>query len=152
MQSKFFKNPNFPSLYELRKSCKYTQPRLTFLKIFEWKIEERKGRKNFFFVNSTKDDNVFYTYISMITTIKIFTFWYIKNVQKNVYTFLIKLLATAKQLIRRNSICRLKNQAIFHRVGIKIGLTPPPPQPPPPPSTHAHTTTNPLLKTKEWRS
>ena len=36
-----------------------------------------------------------------------------KKSSKNVYAFLIKLLATAKQLIRRNSICCLKNQAIF---------------------------------------
>ena len=49
---------------------------------------------------------------------------YIKKI-KNVYPFLIKLLATAKQLIRRNSICCLKNQAIFHRVSIEIVLTPP---------------------------
>ena len=48
---------------------------------------------------------------------------YIKS-YKNVCDFLIKLLATAKQLIRRNSNCRLKNQAIFHRVSIEIGLTP----------------------------
>ena len=33
--------------------------------------------------------------------------------KKNVYAIFIKLLATAKQLIRRNSICCLKNQAIF---------------------------------------
>ena len=46
---------------------------------------------------------------------------------KNVYAILRKLLATAKQLIRRNSICCLKNQAIFHRVSIEIGLTPPVP-------------------------
>ena len=44
---------------------------------------------------------------------------------KKVYAFLIKLSATTKQLIRRNSICCLKNQAIFHRVSIEIGLTPP---------------------------
>ena len=64
----------------------------------------------------------------MITTTKIFTCWYIKKVLKNVYAFFIKLLATAKQLIRRNSICCLKNQAIFHRVSIEMferGLTPP---------------------------
>ena len=30
IQSKLFKNPNFPSLYELRKTSKYTQPRPTF--------------------------------------------------------------------------------------------------------------------------
>ena len=30
MQSKLFKNPNFPSLYELRKTWKYKQPRPTF--------------------------------------------------------------------------------------------------------------------------
>ena len=46
---------------------------------------------------------------------------------KNVYAFLIKLLATAQQLSRRNSICCLKNQAIFYRVSIGIGLTSPHP-------------------------
>ena len=54
----------------------------------------------------------------MIRTIRIFTY-------KNAYAFFIKLLATSKQLIRRNSICCLKNQAIFHRVSIEIGLTSP---------------------------
>ena len=48
-----------------------------------------------------------------------------KKSLKNVYAFLIKLLATAKQLIRKNSICCLKNQIIFHRANIEIGLTPP---------------------------
>ena len=60
----------------------------------------------------------------MITTIKIFTYRYLKKVLKNVYAFLIKLLATAKQLIRRNFICCLKNQAKFHRASREIGLTP----------------------------
>ena len=46
---------------------------------------------------------------------------------KNVYAFFIKLLATSKQLFRRNSICCLKNQVIFHWVNIEIGLNPPPP-------------------------
>ena len=32
---------------------------------------------------------------------------------KKVYAFLTKLSATTKQLIRRNSICCLKNLAIF---------------------------------------
>ena len=45
--------------------------------------------------------------------------------KKNVYAYLIKLLATAKKLIRRSSICCLKNQAIFHRVSIEIRLAPP---------------------------
>ena len=53
----------------------------------------------------------------MITAIKIFTCSYIKKVLKNVYVFFIKLLATTKQLIRRNSICCLKNQAIFFSQG-----------------------------------
>ena len=48
-----------------------------------------------------------------------------KKSLKKVYAVLIKLLATPKQLIRNNSICCLKNQAIFHRVSIEIGLTPP---------------------------
>ena len=48
-------------------------------------------------------------------------FMYIKKSLR----LLIKLSATTKQLIRRNSICCLKNQAIFHRVSIEIGLTPP---------------------------
>ena len=38
-----------------------------------------------------------------------------------------KLLATAKQLIRKNSVCCLKNQAtLFHRASMQIGLTPSP--------------------------
>ena len=48
-----------------------------------------------------------------------------KKSLKNVYAISITLLATAKQLNRRNSFCCLKNQAIFHRVSIEIGLTPP---------------------------
>ena len=48
----------------------------------------------------------------------------LKKKFKNVYAFFIKLLATSKQLIRRNSICCLKNQVIFHRVNIEIGLNP----------------------------
>ena len=47
-------------------------------------------------------------------------------IYKNVYAFFIKLLATAKQLIRRNSICCLKNQGIFHRVSIGFESSPPP--------------------------
>ena len=90
----------------------------------------------------------------MIATIKIFTCRYIKKVLKNVYVFLIKPLATPKQLIRRNSICCLKNQAIFNRVSIEISLTSPLPllvfirslRTPPPPST-----TNPLLKIVCWK-
>ena len=42
---------------------------------------------------------------------------------KSVYAFLIKLSATTKQLITRNSICCLK--IFFNRVNIEIGLTPP---------------------------
>ena len=56
--------------------------------------------------------------------IYIYIYIYIK-VLKNVYVFLIKLLTTAKQLIRRKFACCLKNQAIFHRVSIEISLTPP---------------------------
>ena len=53
-------------------------------------------------------------------------FMYIKKSLR----LLIKLSATTKQLIRRNSICCLKNQAIFfHRVSIEIGLAPPLPSP-----------------------
>ena len=41
-----------------------------------------------------------------------------------LYAFLIKVSVTTKQLIRRNSVCSLKNLAIFfHRVSIEIGLT-----------------------------
>ena len=64
----------------------------------------------------------------MIATIKIFTCRYIKKVLKNVYAFLIKPLATPKHLIRRNSICCLKNQTIFNRVSIEISLTSPLPR------------------------
>ena len=52
-------------------------------------------------------------------------FIYKKKVEKNVYAFLVKRLTSTKQLIRRNSICCFKNQAIFfHRLSIEIGLTP----------------------------
>ena len=45
-----------------------------------------------------------------------FIYMYKKKVKKNIYACLIKLLATTKQFIRRNSFCCLKNQAIFfHR-------------------------------------
>ena len=98
----------------------------------------------------------FYTDIFAITAIKIFTCSYTKIFFKKMssYAFLIKLLATTKQLIRRNSICCLKNQAIFHRVSIDIGLTPPLPlfvfirslRTPPLPST-----ANPLLKRVCWK-
>ena len=43
---------------------------------------------------------------------------------KNVYAFFIKLLGTSKQFIKRNSIYCFKNQVIFHRVSIEIGLNP----------------------------
>ena len=62
-------------------------------------------------------------YISMITTIKTFTCWYIKKALKNAYAFLMKPFVTAKKIIRRNSTCCLKNQAIVHRESIEIGLT-----------------------------
>ena len=77
MKSQLFKNSNFPSLYEMRKTWKYTHLQIyTYvhskllifnrispcsslfilhagcLWISEWKIEEWKGRKNYFFVNS----------------------------------------------------------------------------------------------------
>ena len=117
-----------------------------------WGVKRHK--KIFFCKPDIKDDYVFYTYISMITKIKIFTYWYIKKVLKDVYAFLIKLLATAKKLIRSNFICCLKNQAIFYRVSIEIGSTPPLPlfvfirslRTPPPPSR-----TNPLSKRACWK-
>ena len=92
-------------------------------------FRSEKGEKKLFFCKlNIKDDNVSYTdiyiYIYMIT-IKIFTCWYMKKVLKNVYAFFIKFLATSKQLIRRNFIYCLKNQVIFHRASIEIGLTPP---------------------------
>ena len=72
-----------------------------------------------------KDDNAFCTDISTITTIKIFTCSYIKKSLKKCLHLFNKLLATTKQLIRRNSICCLKNQAIFFRVSIEIDPSPP---------------------------
>ena len=63
----------------------------------------------------------------MITTIKVFTCSYIKKV--SIYAFLIKLLATTKQLIRRNSILLFKKPGIFfHRVSMEIDLTLPHPK------------------------
>ena len=73
-----------------------------------------------------------------------------KIIVKNVYAFLIKLLATAKQLIRTNSICCLKNEAIFHRASIDSF--------PPPVCFHllfkdhpSPSTANPLLKMVCWK-
>ena len=104
------------------------------------KLRSEKREKNYFFCKlNTKDGNVFtqiYIYDNNSNT---YMFIYIKI----VYTFLIKLSATTKQLIRSNSICCLKNLAIFfHRVNIEIGFSPPLPMfafiqslkhPPPPP-------------------
>ena len=52
---------------------------------------------------------------------------YIKKVLKKIYNFLIKLSPTTKQLIRRNSICCLKNQAIFSQSENRDRLNPSPP-------------------------
>ena len=95
--------------------------------IFEWKTEDWKGRKELFFGKLNIKDDIGFTqiYIYDNNNKNIFTCSYIREVLKNVYVFFIKLLATAKQLIRRNSTCCLKNQAIFHRVSIEKGLTPP---------------------------
>ena len=70
-----------------------------------------------------KDDNIFYTDVYTMA-IKIFTSH--KKMLKNVYALLIKkALATAKQLIRKNSIFCLENWTIFFlRVNIEIGLSP----------------------------
>ena len=81
------------------------------------KSGSEKRENNYIFVNSTYKITMFLTQI------------YIYNKNKNVcmfYAFLIKKhfymledsqnrknLATAKQLIRKNSFCCLKNQAIF---------------------------------------
>ena len=66
-----------------------------------------------------------YIYISISIYIYIYIYIYTyddnKNIDmfiyqkrlKNVYFLLIKLSATTKELIRRNSICCLKNQAFF---------------------------------------
>ena len=54
------------------------------MNFFEWKIESEKGEKNYFFCKlNIKDGNVFYTDIYTITTIKIFTYSYIKKSLKN---------------------------------------------------------------------
>ena len=90
------------------------------------KLRCEKGENNYFLGNSIKDNIAFYTDIYYDTNNKdIFTCSYIKKVLKNVYAFFLKLLATAKQLIRRNSIFCLKNKEIFYRVSIVIGLNPP---------------------------
>ena len=84
------------------------------------------GEKKLFFCKlSIKDDN-FFTQIYIYDDNKknIYMLIY-KKVQKNVNAFFIKSLPTSKELIRRNSICCLKNQVIFDRVSIEIGLTPP---------------------------
>ena len=58
------------------------------MNFFEWKIEEWKERKVFFFCKlNIKDGNVFYTDIYTITTIKMFTCSYIQKVKKMFTTF-----------------------------------------------------------------
>ena len=73
------------------------------------------------------------------------------NNNKNIYMLTYKNIFKKCQLIRWNSICCLKNQAIFHRVNIEIDLTPPSPclfsfalqgTPSPPASLH----NNPFIK------
>ena len=65
-----------------------------------------------FFVNSTQTLLFTQIYIYDNNNKNICMLIY-KNTFKKVYAFFIKLLATAKQLITRNSIYCLKNQAIF---------------------------------------
>ena len=54
-------------------------------------------------------------------------FIYKKKVLKSVYFFLAKLSETTKQLIRGNSICYLKNQAIVSHSEHRDRLDPSPP-------------------------
>ena len=147
MQSRLFKNPNFPSLLWIGKNEEIYAPPDQHFKIqmlnlwMSWEnlcpnlsftvenkmenshkrrwshfklnlfilhvgclwillnenLSREKREKNYFFCKlNIKDGNVFYTDIYTITTIKIFTCSYIKKVLKNVYDFLIKLLATTK--------------------------------------------------------
>ena len=70
---------------------------------------------------------ILFTRVYIITTIKVFTCSYIKKVLKNVYAVLINFSATTKQLFRRNSICCLKNQAIFSQSEHRNRLNPSPP-------------------------
>ena len=66
------------------------------------KLRSEKGEKKNFFKTQHKRWQCFlHKYISMITTIKIFTYW---NINKVYF------------------ICCLKNQEIFHREKIDIGL------------------------------
>ena len=88
-------------------------------------------------------------YISMITTIKIFTCWYIKKVLKNVYAFFTKLLGTAKQLYllfeKSGNFSQSEHRDRFDssppRVCFHLLF-----KDPPPPST-----TNPLSKRVCWK-
>ena len=76
------------------------------------KIRSEKREKNYYFFDklNIKDANVFYIDIYRYdNNNNTYMFIYIKK----VYAFLIKLSGTTKQLIRRNSICYLKNLAIF---------------------------------------
>ena len=105
----------------------YMQDTYEFFWKKNWGLKREKIIKFFCRLN-IKDGNVFYTDIYIYIYIYIYDnnnntymFIYIKK----VYAFLIKLSATTKQLIRRNSISCLKNLAIFFRVNIEIGLTPP---------------------------
>ena len=50
----------------------------------------------------------------------IYMFIYKKKNLKNVYAFLMKLLATTTQLTRRNSICCLKNQILLFEKAVSL--------------------------------
>ena len=103
--------PAFPMFIPVNFTCR-------MLMIFWMKNWGAKREKKIFFCKlDIKDDKVFYTDEKYINK-------YTDKILKNACAFLIKLVAATKQLIRRNSICCLKHQAIFHRVNIEIGLTP----------------------------
>ena len=101
--------PAFPMFIPVLFTCRM------LMNFLNEELRSKKGEKNYFFYKlDIKDDNVFYTDIYYDNNNKkIYMLIYIKKVLKNVYAFLIKLLVTAKQPIRRNSICCLKNQTIF---------------------------------------
>ena len=112
--SKFRPTPPCSSLFILHVGCLWI--------FWNEKLRSEKREIKYFFCKlNIKEGNVFYTYIYKNNNKNIYMFIY----KKDAYVVLRKLSATTKQLIRRNSISCLKNLAIFFRVNIEIGLTPP---------------------------
>ena len=89
----------------------------------------KKREKNYFFCKlNIKDGNVFYTDIYTITTIKIFTYSYIKKSLKKCLRSFNKTFSNQQANYQKELYLLFeKSGNLFHRVSKEIGLTLPSP-------------------------